>query len=70
MVEDEIDALFEGAQGPKVARSALVVGDSGAAPPPTPSTVLRLPTAMGQEKRGDQNADCGLERSLTRSGRR
>ncbi len=59
MAEDEIDALFEGALGRKVARSALVVGNSGAAPPLMPSTVLRLPTATGQEKRGDQNADCG-----------
>jgi len=60
-VEDEIDELFEGALGRKVARSALIVGDSGAAPVPTPSTVLRLPTtATGQEKRGDQNADRGL----------
>jgi len=59
MVEDEIDALFEDALGRKVARSALIVGDLGAAPASTPSTVLIPPTtATGQEKRGDQNGDC------------
>ncbi|KAI9449635.1 ARM repeat-containing protein [Lactarius psammicola] len=65
--EDEIDALFEGALGRKVARTALVVEDSGAAPAPTPSTVLGLPT---NATRQDQNVDCDLGQSLTRSGRR
>ena len=46
MVEDEIDALFDGALGCKVARSALSVGDSGAAAP--------------ERDREDRNAECGL----------
>ena len=49
MVEDEIDALFDGALGCKVARSALSVGDSGAAAP-----------EREQEDREDRNAGCGL----------
>ena len=58
MVEDEIDALFDGALGRKVARSALIVGDPGNAPAPTP---LRTPTtATRQEKRRDKNADYEL----------
>lgn len=58
IIEDEIDALFDGALGRKVARSALIVGDPGNAPAPTP---LRTPTtATRQEKRGDKNADYGL----------
>ncbi|KAI9448557.1 ARM repeat-containing protein [Lactarius indigo] len=51
LVEDEIDALFEGALGRKVARSALV----------RLLTLSGLPTtSTKQEKRDDQNADCGL----------
>lgn len=58
MVEDEIDVLFEGSLGRKVARSALVVEHSGAA---LESTPLRIPsTTMRQEKLVDKNADCGL----------
>ena len=58
MVEDEIDVLFEGTLGRKVARSALLVENSGTAPAPTP---LKIPTtATKQEKRGDKNADYGL----------
>jgi len=57
MVEDEIDELFEGALGRKIARSALIVGDSGAAPAPTPSTVPMLPTTATRQ---DRNVDCGL----------
>ena len=59
VVEDEIDALFEGSLGRKVARSALVVEDSGAA---LESTPLRIPstTTTRQEKLVDKNADCGL----------
>ena len=59
MVEDEIDVLFEGSLGRKVARSALVVEDSGAA---LESTPLRIPstTTTRQEKLVDKNADCGL----------
>ena len=58
VVEDEIDALFEGSLGRKVARSALVVEDSGIA---LESTPLGIPsTTMRQEKLTDKNADCGL----------
>jgi hypothetical protein len=58
MVEDEIDTLFEGALGRKVARGALVVEDSRAA---LESTPLRIAEAVTkQEKRVDKNADCGL----------
>ena len=58
MVEDEIDVLFEGSLGRKVARSALVVEDSGIA---LESTPLGIPsTTMRQEKLTDKNADCGL----------
>ena len=63
VIEDEIDALFEGALGHKVARSALVVEDSGAAQPPDPmpSSVLTPHTTVtGREKRGGRNADYGL----------
>ncbi|KAH9059317.1 armadillo-type protein [Lactarius vividus] len=52
-VEDEIDTLFESKLGHKVARSALIMGDSEAALEPKPSTVLDPPTtATKQEKRG------------------
>ena len=58
VVEDEIDALFEGSLGRKVARSALVVEHSGAA---LESTPLRIPsTTTRQEKLVDKNADSGL----------
>ena len=57
-VEDEIDALFEGSLGRKVARSALVVEDSRVS---LESTPLRIPSAaMRQEKLTDKNVDCGL----------
>ena len=58
VVEDEIDALFEGSLGRKVARSALVVEDSGIA---LESTPLRIHSAATrQEKLVDKNADYGL----------
>jgi hypothetical protein len=58
VVEDEIDALFEGSLGRKVARSALIVEDSGAALESTPSRIAEAVTK--QEKRVDKNDDCGL----------
>ena len=58
VVEDEIDALFEGSLGRKVARSALVVEDSGAALESTPLRIYS--TTTRQEKLADKSADCGL----------
>ncbi|KAF8270863.1 armadillo-type protein [Lactarius quietus] len=52
VVEDEIDTLFEGTLGRKVARSALVVEESS---PASESTPLGITTR--KEKRRDKNAD-------------